>query len=159
MKPNDQGFALIIVLIFIGILSEIIISMMHSAMFTSKITQNISTYSNYIYKTDVALEEARQSILNKNLDCFNTWCSLEGDFLKSGETISYKINFLQTIPCFQIEGAEKIGVDFFKISIKLVNHLDILNVESTFATTAQNVTHCAEKVKSIKPESSSWKVV
>jgi len=157
---NQLGFALVILLIFINMLSVIIISMMNSTLFAAKTLENFSAYYRYIHLADIALQQAKQDILTENTKCFDGPCAMQGDFLTDHELLSYQISFLTTVPCFAIKNSAKSGADFFKILVKVGENQDrAINIQSTFVNVAHSAEHCYETVKTIKPGFLSWRLI
>ena len=76
--------------------------------------ENFSVYYRRIHLSDIAFENAYQEILEENEDCLEHACVTQGEFLKKGESLTYMIHYLQTIPCLKIKGSNKTGGDFFK---------------------------------------------
>lgn len=156
---GESGFAFIIMLIFIGIISGVMLSMSHSTLFEIKTIENFLTYYHRIYLTDVIFERVKQDIIEENIICSERWCSISAGFLKNAEKVSYTFHHIQTVPCFHVNGSEALGADFFKASVKIISGIDALEVERTFVKGGKNAKNCLGIVSEIDSGYLGWRVV
>jgi hypothetical protein len=159
LSANSSGFVLIIVLIFIAILSEIMISMQNSTLLQNKVIKDFSVYSRRIHLSDIVFEKAYEDILEENENCIDRWCLMQGNFLKNREILSYIITYLQTIPCLQIRGSKKTGCDFFKVLSHISGGNDDLKIERTFVVESKKNIACQSEFKLIDSGYLSWRIV
>jgi hypothetical protein len=157
MKGN--GFALIIVLIFIGILSEMMLSILFFITLEKNTIQNFSIYDRRIHALDIAFEKAFKSMQEGDMQCYRKNCLLKGDFLEAGELLNYAIYYVETIPCFKVKGEIKGGADFFKVIAQITKNADITCAERHFVVPSRKSVVCQGEVKMIDPGWVSWRLI
>lgn len=150
---SESGFALVIVLIFIGILSECMLSILNSMELMKKTTTNFSIYDHKMKQIDFALQNAKQAILTGKIDDFNAVFSADG------KTLRCKIELVQTLPCIKINDSDRSGTDFFKISVWSGDNLGAIHVESTFARVALSKSLCHQVSKTMVGGFLTWRIV
>jgi hypothetical protein len=158
-KTNNAGFVFIILLIFIGIISELMIHMMNLITTEYKISKNFESYYRHIYLSHFALKEARKNILEQKTEAFKNWQKVENPFLKKDETLQYKIRFLQSVPCFHINESEKTGADFFSVDIESGRLSDAQHIQATFVQPSKLSLTCHQVVKKLNAGYLSWRIV
>lgn len=156
---NQHGFAFVIVLVFVGILSEIMVSMLFLVSLEKNTISNFSVYYRRIHALDMAFEKAFNAMQEGDLACYQKNCLLKGGFLETGELLNYRVDDLETIPCFKVKGATKIGADFFKISAQITKNADRIHAERHFVIPARRSVVCQGETRMIDPGWVSWRLV
>jgi hypothetical protein len=158
---DESGFALIMLLIFISIFSEILLSMMSSEIFAGRTLVNFMTHVKSVYKADIIFAQIKDNMFAGETAYLNkATCPIQTDVLADHETCTYKINFLQTVPCFTIKNSNQTGVDFFNVTVMLAKHdSQTMTIERTLVKPARVSHRCQTVPVVIDAGWASWRLV
>lgn len=150
-----------IVLVFISIFSEILLSMMNSEMLATRTAANFMTYVKSVYLADIVFAQIKENVLaEETAHLNNTICPVPTYILANHETCIYRINFLQTAPCFTIKNSNQTGVDFFNVTVILAKgDTQTMTIERTLVKTARVPAHCQTAPVVIDAGWVSWRLV